>query len=498
MNEDRQSTNNKKTVTFEVLKRLDYSKLPDYIADKEFLCLSCLYKHMHGTVMFVEDFCENCLRYYRHPSNEDKSNFKHKAARTVCITALSLNVGATILMRLIDYYNWETITFRKVYRNIYSIIKDVFTSIYNGESSGNKYLMHDIVEFCASPRILKIIGKYYTSLYNETCRIGQGNLQLIERISVRNLFGYHSYDLKIKDPSMSIIIGTNGLGKTTIFRILQSILLKGTTLYDCYEKLEYISSVPFDSIIIYFSDGKKLELLQKSNGINKELLIRIYPKLDIFLRFQPNDSLKNELYKLHESNKHWLTACDSAYILEIINIKHLYEQIDKTFPKLQVESDRFLFIETKRIKLSKLNEEIVTLSKKSNFSDKLLKLSNYFSKLYFENDPSRKTLILTDDNKLMAKTSTDMTIDLDLLSSGEQGVLLTLYQIMFHTGKNSIVLVDEPEISLHIAWQKKLTEIINEILEDKFGTQVIMASHSPFIAASNQDLIVEANLYGSD
>jgi len=41
------------------------------------------------------------------------------------------------------------------------------------------------------------------------------------------------------------------------------------------------------------------------------------------------------------------------------------------------------------------------------------------------------------------------------LSSGEQHELVLLYQLLFKATPNSLILIDEPELSLHVAWQKQ-------------------------------------------
>jgi predicted ATP-binding protein involved in virulence len=66
------------------------------------------------------------------------------------------------------------------------------------------------------------------------------------------------------------------------------------------------------------------------------------------------------------------------------------------------------------------------------------------------------------------------------LSSGEQHELVLLYDLLFNVRRGSIVLVDEPEISLHIAWQQQFLNDIQRIasLSD---LQFIIATHSPQI-----------------
>ena len=116
----------------------------------------------------------------------------------------------------------------------------------------------------------------------------------------------------------------------------------------------------------------------------------------------------------------------------------------------------------------------------------------YFTRLYYEGDPSRKALI---NKKGIIKVNCEKTnsvIDLEQLSTGEFNVFAVLYELIMFTDKDAIILIDEPEISLHIAWQQYLGEIIQKIIKEKQGVQVIMATHSPFIAAGDTSLLVEA------
>lgn len=51
--------------------------------------------------------------------------------------------------------------------------------------------------------------------------------------------------------------------------------------------------------------------------------------------------------------------------------------------------------------------------------------------------------------------SRGLKISLDKLSSGEQHQLVLLFELLFEIKENSLILIDEPELSLHVAWQKK-------------------------------------------
>jgi predicted ATPase len=62
------------------------------------------------------------------------------------------------------------------------------------------------------------------------------------------------------------------------------------------------------------------------------------------------------------------------------------------------------------------------------------------------------------------------------LSSGEKQVLLILLTTLLQDHKPTIFFLDEPEISLHVEWQKKLIDFIRELNPN---AQIIIATHSP-------------------
>ncbi|MFF8457164.1 AAA family ATPase [Streptomyces albidoflavus] len=66
------------------------------------------------------------------------------------------------------------------------------------------------------------------------------------------------------------------------------------------------------------------------------------------------------------------------------------------------------------------------------------------------------------------------------LSSGEQHELVLTYDLLFNVNRGALVLIDEPEISLHVAWQQ---EFMNDIanIANIASLRFIVATHSPQI-----------------
>lgn len=86
--------------------------------------------------------------------------------------------------------------------------------------------------------------------------------------------------------------------------------------------------------------------------------------------------------------------------------------------------------------------------------------------------------------------SDNKKIDIDCLSSGEKNDFVMFYRLIFNTSVNGIVLIDEPEISLHIEWQEDYLDRLIDICQMN-GLQAIVATHSPNIVNGHFDLFVD-------
>ena len=99
-----------------------------------------------------------------------------------------------------------------------------------------------------------------------------------------------------------------------------------------------------------------------------------------------------------------------------------------------------------------------------------------------------KQVTVGTDGLSVATSGSD--IDLEMLSSGEQHELVLLYELLFDTERNSLVMIDEPELSLHVAWQE---EMLNDLQEMSMLSdfRVLLATHSPQIIGDRWDLTVQ-------
>ena len=90
---------------------------------------------------------------------------------------------------------------------------------------------------------------------------------------------------------------------------------------------------------------------------------------------------------------------------------------------------------------------------------------------------------LSKDEKSMPvfTNSSGDEFDINQLSSGEKQLFLRTLAIKMLEPENSIILIDEPELSLHPKWQQRIIEIYQRIGKNN---QIIVATHSPHILGS--------------
>lgn len=72
------------------------------------------------------------------------------------------------------------------------------------------------------------------------------------------------------------------------------------------------------------------------------------------------------------------------------------------------------------------------------------------------------------------------------LSSGEQQIVSLVVKIIAHAEHQCLFLIDEPEISLHVSWQRVLPRVFS-VISHHFSCDILVATHSPLLISSVSD-----------
>lgn len=105
----------------------------------------------------------------------------------------------------------------------------------------------------------------------------------------------------------------------------------------------------------------------------------------------------------------------------------------------------------------------------------------------------RKNLAFDARGYMQFMSEDGVAISVDQLSSGEQHLLALFTMLLFSAHPGSIVLIDEPEISLHAAWKHAFVQDLEQVAELS-QLAVVLATHSSAVINGRWDLVRELEL----
>lgn len=100
-----------------------------------------------------------------------------------------------------------------------------------------------------------------------------------------------------------------------------------------------------------------------------------------------------------------------------------------------------------------------------------------------------KKLHINAQHELAIKTSHGDAIPVSALSSGEQHQIVLAYDMLFRIDANSLVMIDEPELSLHVNWQERFLSDLQSVIKVA-NFDALIATHSPYIINGRNELVV--------
>ncbi|MCJ2038824.1 ATP-binding protein [Methylobacterium sp. J-059] len=103
---------------------------------------------------------------------------------------------------------------------------------------------------------------------------------------------------------------------------------------------------------------------------------------------------------------------------------------------------------------------------------------------------SRKEIIFDLDRGLRIIGQDGRRVPLRVLSSGEQHLFVLLSSVFLLRNSRTLFLIDEPELSLNVYWQRKLPRTLSGLVRNS-GVQFIMATHSLEILTEFSDRICQ-------
>lgn len=90
---------------------------------------------------------------------------------------------------------------------------------------------------------------------------------------------------------------------------------------------------------------------------------------------------------------------------------------------------------------------------------------------------------------LIATNKNGVRLPLSALSLGEQHIIVLFYEMLFLSPEGTLILIDEPETSMHVVWQKEMIEDIVTIAGLAM-LDIVLATHSPYFINERTNLMV--------
>ena len=302
----------------------------------------------------------------------------------------------------------------------------------------------------------------------------------IEKIYISNYKNLENLEMNFKKNNeildLVVLTGSNGSGKT---RILECIL-------NCFEN--YINSN-------YKEDKNRLDIYFQENEkkcFNEILDLEMFFK--ILNRYNWN---KEESFVLGDNYKKDDFFEKGKILKEKLEVlpKIIYVPTEINFQKMDtasttlVQKYRFInIVDTNLIKdiPSFIATKIITAifqNKNEKVGDVQKKVFDEINEIFEILEINVKVEDISQDGRNIPifKNSAGEKFDINELSSGEKQLFLRTLAIKMLNPENSIILIDEPELSLHPKWQQQIVDVYKKIGKNN---QIIIATHSPHILGS--------------
>lgn len=313
---------------------------------------------------------------------------------------------------------------------------------------------------------------------------------IISRIRIKSLFDNKDIDWSI-NKNVSVLFGANGTGKSTILRLVNCIINESDCPYDRKKAKEITLNIFNDEFTqslaknIFNSRSSQYLLESLRNELSYADDDKIKNRLLETLELINSSQLSKKDSRLSLITKSFRTEYLSTFDMTIMS-KQEYDNIsDDVYTQLDFEIKKEISILTSKM-LSLGNKSASEVNEIRKFNRKALSdvFNNNFKSIKVFCDcvnsffrDSNKNLTI-DANGDFIITQHGDNIGVNALSSGEKQLLLILTRTMNCVGEKTVLLLDEPEISLHLKWQENLIDAITSIHNN---CQIIIATHSPAI-----------------
>ena len=306
----------------------------------------------------------------------------------------------------------------------------------------------------------------------------------IEKVHIKNVKGIKDLELSFKkdDKILDLIVlaGVNGSGKTTILEAIKDFFDNRNIDFNDIEK----SNIYLE---IFFEDFEREKIIPFINIDSQNNIYQVFHMLGSYNSYiKENKGLYHQLAKNFDNPPKiiYLPANNSFEEVKTESTTLLKDYQFINIVNSTVMNDIPSYIATRRNYLATIEEDL-TMKEVTN------KVVNEINGIFdiLEIDVRLKGFSKDEKTLPIFENSAGEEFDINDLSSGEKQLFLRTLSIKMLEPNNSIILIDEPELSLHPKWQQRIIEVYKKIGENN---QIIVATHSPHIlgSVSNENIFI--------
>lgn len=236
----------------------------------------------------------------------------------------------------------------------------------------------------------------------------------------------------------------------------------------------YLKSIKTEEIVMLLLDTYRVARIKASEGIQNAL----FETLSSFIF----NTSPEEYNTYSENSKAWLYTRlieNKNRIIKALDTKDGNKAKIEIVEKLNKIENRNNFDEIVNTQI--LFQLFTNMIEKLNIEESLLTSINEILYVFNSHLPNNKKLVINEQT-VEVIVGTD-SHPISELSSGESQLLITLCMLVLRGRDKHVILIDEPELSFNIKWQRMFIDLVTTIVPH---AQVIVASHSPAVAGATK------------
>ena len=304
----------------------------------------------------------------------------------------------------------------------------------------------------------------------------------IETAKIKNLYNEWNLDCTF-DSRVNILSGINGSFKSTLLKLIRDLLISRSRNKAQISEAEIKCNANIKLFYKHFEDSLLALKKEKVDELLLELASRIQADWkDVDEKTLSNRILKADIVAFKKDGKRmplkefeqickvdFISTFDMPQANENDKVDNSY--LDDQLKKLESDYAYYLSDLAKNV----TEKIIIDGNIAKNMFDDIYKQNNLFINIINSAYAETGKVIDTSQSKLNFKVE-GLNLSSKDLSSGEKQLLIIMLTVLLEREEEYILLMDEPEISMHFEWQCRLIE---NILSLNPNCQIILTSHSP-------------------